>query len=159
MFDIGFWEITTIAVIALLVIGPDKLPGVARSAGKWVGRARRFVGDVKTDIDRELKQDELRKAIADDVGLDEIKEIMNTDDFKIEDEIINDYQVKAMLNEQKNEIESLVDEESNDSQLSSDDYDAEEDEELKHITDHSDGADYEPENNIANSDEDASKKV
>ena len=159
MFDIGFWEITTIAVIALLVIGPDKLPGVARTAGKWVGRARRFVGDVKTDIDRELKQDELRKAIADDVGLDEIKEIMNTDDFKIEDEIINDYQVKAMLNEQKNEIENLVDEESSDSKLSSDDYDDEEDEELKHITDHSDGADYEPENNIANSDEDASKKV
>ena len=84
MFDIGFWELTTIAVIALLVIGPDKLPGVARTAGKWVGRARRFVGDVKTDIDRELKQEELRKAIADDVGLDEIKEIMNTDDFKIE---------------------------------------------------------------------------
>ena len=102
MFDIGFWELTTIAVIALLVIGPDKLPGVARTAGKWVGRARRFVGDVKTDIDRELKQEELRKAIAEDAGLDEIKEIMNTDDFKIDaEEITNDYQVKAMLEEQE----------------------------------------------------------
>ena len=102
MFDIGFWELTMIAVIALLVIGPDKLPGVARTAGKWVGRARRFVGDVKTDIDRELKQEELRKALAEDAGLDEIKQIMNTDDFRIDaEEITNDYQVKEMIEEQE----------------------------------------------------------
>lgn len=103
MFDIGFWELTTIAVIALLVIGPDKLPGVARTAGKWVGRARRFVGDVKTDIDRELKQEELRKALAEDAGLDEIKQIMNTDDFTIEPEEISEpeYQVKAMPDTEK----------------------------------------------------------
>ncbi len=139
MFDIGFWELTMIAVIALLVIGPDKLPGVARTAGKWVGRARRFVGDVKTDIDRELKQEELKKAIADDVGLDEIKEIMNTDDFRIDaEELEPNYQVKAIPSE------------------SDDDYDIENDEELKHITDHSDGADYEPEADAT--DEDTSSK-
>ncbi|MCK5385922.1 MAG: twin-arginine translocase subunit TatB [Gammaproteobacteria bacterium] len=145
MFDIGFWELTMIAVIALLVIGPDKLPGVARTAGKWVGRARRFVGDVKTDIDRELKQEELRKAIADDVGLDEIKEIMNTDDFRIDAEETPAYQVNA-IPDNSDEFE-----EDYDSQLDSDDYDIEKDEELKHITDHSDGADYEP-------DEDSSSK-
>ena len=133
MFDIGFWELTMIAVIALLVIGPDKLPGVARTAGKWVGRARRFVGDVKTDIDRELKQEELRKAIADDVGLDEIKEIMNTDDFRIDTEETPDYQVKAISDE-------ADEEEDFDSQLDDDDYDIEKDEELKHITDHTDMA-------------------
>lgn len=139
MFDIGFWELTTIAVIALLVIGPDKLPGVARTAGKWVGRARRFVTDVKTDIDRELKQEELRKAIAKDAGLDEIKEIMNTDDFRIDaEEVKHDYQVNAIPDD-SNELE-----EDFDSQLDSDDYDIEKDEELKHITDHSDAADYEP---------------
>lgn len=138
MFDIGFWELTTIAVIALLVIGPDKLPGVARTAGKWVGRARRFVGDVKTDIDRELKQEELRKAIADDVGLDEIKEIMNTDDFRIDAEETPDYQVKSISDEPDDSEEDF------DSQLDNDDYDIEKDEELKHITDHSDMADYEP---------------
>jgi len=140
MFDIGFWELTTIAVIALLVIGPDKLPGVARTAGKWVGRARRFVGDVKSDIDREIKQEELKKAIADDVGLDEIKEIMNTDDFRIDaEDAVPNYQVKAMPDNRHNDGE-----ESYDSQLDDDDYDIESDEELKHITDHSDGADYEP---------------
>ena len=141
MFDIGFWELTTIAVIALLVIGPDKLPGVARTAGKWVGRARRFVGDVKTDIDRELKQEELRKAIADDVGLDEIKEIMNTDDFRIDADETPAYQVSA-IPDSSDDFEK--DEDDYDSQLSDDDYDIKNDEELKHITDHSDMADYEP---------------
>lgn len=129
MFDIGFWELTTIAVIALLVIGPDKLPGVARTAGKWVGRARRFVGDVKSDIDRELKQEELKKALAEDAGLDEIKQIMNTDDFTIDADDTPAYQVKAQAdNEQNESAESPLD----------DDYDIEKDEELKHITDHND---------------------
>ena len=153
MFDIGFWELTTIAVIALLVIGPDKLPGVARTAGKWVGRARRFVGDVKTDIDRELKQEELRKAIADDVGLDEIKEIMNTDDFRIDADETPAYQVSA-IPDSSDDFEK--DEDDYDSQLDEDDYDLEKDEELKHITDHSDGADYESEE-IATTEEKTSK--
>jgi len=138
MFDIGFWEIAMIAVIALLVIGPDKLPDVARTAGKWVGRARRFVGDVKTDIDRELKQEELKKALAKDVGLDEIKEIMNTDNFRIDTDDTPSYQVSAIPDSDNDHEEDF------DSQLDSDDYDVAKDEELKHITDHSDGADYEP---------------
>lgn len=100
MFDIGFWELTMIAVIGLLVIGPDKLPEVARTAGKWVGRARRFVSDVKTDIDRELKQDEIRKALSEDVGLDEIKQIMNADNFTIDEDETPEYQVKAIDDEQ-----------------------------------------------------------
>ena len=158
MFDIGFWELTTITVIALLVIGPDKLPGVARTAGKWVGRARRFVGDVKTDIDRELKQEELRKAIADDVGLDEIKEIMNTDDFKIDVDEAPAYQVSA-IPDSSDDFDR--DEDDYDSQLDEDDYDIKKDEELKHITDHSDGAEYKPEDDaqyVVENDESSSKK-
>lgn len=64
MFDISFWELAIVAVVALLVIGPEKLPKVARTAGMWVGRARRFVGSVKADIDRELAADELKKTLA-----------------------------------------------------------------------------------------------
>jgi len=64
MFDIGFWELTVIGVVALLVIGPERLPRVARTAGLWVGRARRFVSSVKADIDRELAADELKKTLA-----------------------------------------------------------------------------------------------
>ena len=144
MFDIGFLEMTIVAIVALLVIGPDKLPDVARTAGKWVGRARRFVGDVKTDIDRELKQEELRKAIADDVGLDEIKEIMNTDNIRIDEDDTPAYQVSA-IPDSSDDFEK--DEDDYDSQLSDhgdEDYDIKKDEELKHITDHSDLADYEP---------------
>ena len=59
MFDVGFWELAIIAVIALLVIGPERLPKAARTAGLWVGRARRMVADVKADIDREVRQSEL----------------------------------------------------------------------------------------------------
>lgn len=100
MFDIGFWELAIIGVVGLLVIGPDKLPGVARTAGMWVGRTRRFVTQVKSDIDRELKQEELRKALENDAGLDEIKQIMNTDQFSLEDDDSKpDYQVKAIPDE------------------------------------------------------------
>lgn len=101
MFDIGFWELAIIAVVGLIVIGPDKLPGVARTAGMWIGRTRRFVTQVKSDIDRELKQEELKKALERDAGLDELKEIMNTDHFSLEDEPESkpDYQVKAIPDE------------------------------------------------------------
>ena len=65
MFDVGFWELAIIAVIALLVIGPERLPKAARTAGLWGGRARRRVTDVKADIDREIREGylaELKKA-------------------------------------------------------------------------------------------------
>ena len=59
MFDVGFWELAIIAVIALLVIGPERLPKAAHTAGLWVGRARRMVTDVKADIDREIREGDL----------------------------------------------------------------------------------------------------
>ena len=61
MFDIAFSELLVIAVIALLVIGPEKLPKVARTAGIMFGRLQRYVNDVKADISREMELDELRK--------------------------------------------------------------------------------------------------
>lgn len=61
MFDLGFWEILVIGAIALLVIGPERLPEVARTVGRWVGKAQKFVATVKSDVDRELRTDELRK--------------------------------------------------------------------------------------------------
>jgi sec-independent protein translocase protein TatB len=61
MFDIGFSELLIIAVVALLVIGPERLPKVARTAGHMFGRLQRYVNDVKADIQREMELDELRK--------------------------------------------------------------------------------------------------
>lgn len=61
MFDIGFSELLIIAVVALIVIGPERLPKVARTVGHLVGRMQRYVNDVKADISREMELDELRK--------------------------------------------------------------------------------------------------
>jgi sec-independent protein translocase protein TatB len=61
MFDIGFTEILVIGVVALIVIGPDRLPGVARTLGHLFGRMQRYVNDVKADIQREMDLDELKK--------------------------------------------------------------------------------------------------
>lgn len=60
MFDIGFWEMAFISVIALLIIGPERLPGVARTLGLWTGKARRMISDVKRDFKNELDQAELQ---------------------------------------------------------------------------------------------------
>ena len=61
MFDIGFSEMVVIAVVALVVIGPERLPKAARTAGHLFGRLQRYVNDVKADINREMELDELRK--------------------------------------------------------------------------------------------------
>lgn len=62
MFDIGFSELLVIGVVALLVIGPERMPKVARTAGHLFGRFQRYVNTVKADIGREVELDELRKA-------------------------------------------------------------------------------------------------
>lgn len=61
MFDIAFSEITLIAVVALIVIGPERLPKVAKTLGHMFGRLQRYVNEVKADINREMELDELRK--------------------------------------------------------------------------------------------------
>ncbi len=61
MFDVGFSELMVIAVVALIVIGPERLPRVARTLGHLFGRLQRYVNDVKADINREIELEELRK--------------------------------------------------------------------------------------------------
>ena len=63
MFDVGMLELFLVAVVALLVVGPERLPKLARTAGMWIGRGRRFISTVKDDIDREIKADELRSIL------------------------------------------------------------------------------------------------
>lgn len=60
MFDIGFSELMVIGVVALVVIGPERLPKVARTAGHLLGRMQRYVSEVKADINREVEASELR---------------------------------------------------------------------------------------------------
>jgi sec-independent protein translocase protein TatB len=61
MFDIGFTELLVIGLVALIVIGPERLPRVARTLGHLAGRLQRYVSDVKADINREMELEELRK--------------------------------------------------------------------------------------------------
>jgi sec-independent protein translocase protein TatB len=61
MFDIGFSELLLIGVVALVVIGPERLPRVARTVGHLLGRLQRYVNDVKADISREMQLDELKR--------------------------------------------------------------------------------------------------
>jgi sec-independent protein translocase protein TatB len=61
MFDFGFSELIVIAVVALIVVGPERLPKVARTAGHLLGRLQRYVSDVKSDIQREMQLEDLKK--------------------------------------------------------------------------------------------------
>ena len=61
MFDFGFSEMLIVAIVGLVVLGPDRLPKVARQAGQWLGKLQRYVADVKSDINRQMELDELRK--------------------------------------------------------------------------------------------------
>ena len=77
MFDIGFLELLLIAVISLLVLGPERLPGAARRAGLWVGKARRVMADINRQVDDVIRQEELKESIAREtrkIGLSEAED-------------------------------------------------------------------------------------
>ncbi|MES3040185.1 MAG: Sec-independent protein translocase protein TatB [Pseudomonadota bacterium] len=63
MFDVGFSELLLLAIIALVVLGPEKLPHAARMAGAWVGRIRRMIISVQADIENEVAAAEMRERI------------------------------------------------------------------------------------------------
>ena len=63
MFDIGFMELVLIAVVALIVVGPEKLPGAIRTTTLWIGRAKRSFNQVKSEIEREINTDEIRRQL------------------------------------------------------------------------------------------------
>ncbi|MEE9302326.1 MAG: Sec-independent protein translocase protein TatB [Thiotrichaceae bacterium] len=64
MFDSGFLEMIVVAVIALLVVGPERLPGIARKVGTFVGKARAFVNTTKADIEKELQAEEMKSMLS-----------------------------------------------------------------------------------------------
>lgn len=102
MFDMGFTELMLIGIVALVVIGPERLPGVARTAGKYVSKLRNFMTSVRADVESELKADELRQMfdkqqqelqslkevvsdVGKDIGLSEITDSLNDIDAEIRD--------------------------------------------------------------------------
>lgn len=88
MFDFGFWELAIVMVVALLVVGPDRLPALAGQLGKWVGKARRMVASVRSDIESEIKSAELKEILEKQQGeIGELKEMLKSTTNEIENEI------------------------------------------------------------------------
>jgi len=63
MFDVGFLELVVVGVVALVVLGPEKLPGTIRTVALWIGRLRRSFNTIKQDIEREIGADEIRRQL------------------------------------------------------------------------------------------------
>jgi sec-independent protein translocase protein TatB len=117
MFDIGFWELGLIGVVALIVIGPEKLPGLARTTGMWVGKARRMVASAKAEIEHEMKTEELQRIIDQQArsNLDSIHEIVEETKNAVEEtEKKPEYLVKAISDEDDTPAEKTVTTDSND---------------------------------------------
>lgn len=83
MFDIGFFEIVIVGIIALLVLGPEKLPGTIRTLSLWIGRLRRSFNSIKQDIEREIGADEIRRQLRNE----EIMEKFRNTQAQVQDSI------------------------------------------------------------------------
>ncbi len=79
MFDVGFWELILIAVVALLVVGPEKLPRLARITGLWLGRANAQLQTIKNEISAELRAEELKQALREPDDLPDLSEKIDLD--------------------------------------------------------------------------------
>lgn len=77
MFEVGFSEICMVALVALLVIGPEKLPKVARMAGFWVAKSKRMLATVKQEIHEEFQAEELRQSLKNQTGINEFQKILD----------------------------------------------------------------------------------
>lgn len=83
MFDIGFWELLLIAVVALVVVGPERMPRLIRVTGLWIGRANASIQSVRTEISRELRAEDLRKSILDQDGTPSVPRYVVPDEMDI----------------------------------------------------------------------------
>lgn len=79
MFDVGFWELILIAVVALVVVGPEKLPRLARITGLWLGRANAQLQAIKNEISAELRAEELKQALRKPDDLPDLNETIDLD--------------------------------------------------------------------------------
>ena len=88
MFDFSVWEMIIVLVVALLVVGPDRLPSLAAKIGRWVGRARRMLSAVRADIEDELKAAELKEMLEKQQHeISQLRNILNDTQSEVEQEI------------------------------------------------------------------------
>ena len=77
MFEIGFSELVMVALVSLLVIGPERLPKAARIAGYWLGKSRAMINSVKAEIQLELRAEEMRQIFREESGLHEFQQLVD----------------------------------------------------------------------------------
>jgi sec-independent protein translocase protein TatB len=77
MFEIGFSELVMVALVSLLVIGPERLPKAARLAGFWLGKTRAMITSVKAEIQLELRAEEMRQLFKDESGLQDFQQLVD----------------------------------------------------------------------------------
>jgi len=101
MFDSGFLEMLIVGIIALIVVGPERLPGVAAKAGKMVGKMKAFVANTKEDIEKEIRADEMRSMLNEQKEeISELRDMMKN----------TQSDVTSSLNEASDMLESSVSE-------------------------------------------------
>ncbi len=87
MFDFGFWELAIVMVIVLLVVGPERLPTLAGQLGKWVGKVKRVMESVRSDIESQIKAAELKDILEKQQSeIGELKEMLKDTKKEIEEE-------------------------------------------------------------------------
>ena len=82
MFDIGFWELSLIIIVALVVVGPERLPKLIRVTGLWLGRANASIQSIRSEISRELRAEELQQALKKSVDLPDLNETISVKETK-----------------------------------------------------------------------------
>jgi len=88
MFDSGFLEMLVIGIIALLVVGPERLPGVAAKAGKMIGKVKAFVANTREDIEKEIRADEMQSMLAEQKAeISELRDLMQHSKDEVSSEI------------------------------------------------------------------------
>jgi sec-independent protein translocase protein TatB len=108
MFEVGFSEICMVALVALLVIGPEKLPKVARMAGFWVAKSKRMLASVKQEISEEFQAEELRQSLKNQPGISELKQLVedtSSDLNKIRTEISQRHNISDSVQKIKKQDE------------------------------------------------------
>ena len=104
MFEVGFSEICMVALVALLVIGPEKLPKVARMAGFWITKTKRAIATVKQEINEEFQAEELRQALRNNTGVDDLQKLLEDTSStlnKFQNSISSTSQKEGVPSEQK----------------------------------------------------------
>lgn len=108
MFDIGFMELVLIAIVSLVVIGPERLPGAVRTASLWIGRAKRSFNQIKTEIEREINADEIRRQLHNESILADLEKAKKKADALMHDTRKNidnlNAEVNATLKEEERKL-------------------------------------------------------